>query len=213
MAGRAGDGARRGGLVRASAAYHRSEDVPGRAWGLYMDPFWAPTWPSRMLPWENMALPVDFDEAVEAIDEYTLQFTFTEPLASFLSNLAGVWRTPASPAAIEEYGADAGTHPVGTGPFKFVEWVPQSHILVERNPDYAWAPEGFHNGPSYLDGMVAKLALRKKLAGICRVGAPLCCAWMASPRWTCCCRLWVWSSMATRSPPCGPWCWARTGPC
>jgi hypothetical protein len=59
----------RGGRVRASAAYHRSEDVPGRAWGLYMDPFWAPTWPARMLPWENMALPVDFDEAVEAIDE------------------------------------------------------------------------------------------------------------------------------------------------
>jgi hypothetical protein len=59
----------KGGLVRASAAYHRSEDVPGRAWGLYMDVHWAPTWPARMLPWENMALPVDFDEAVDAIVE------------------------------------------------------------------------------------------------------------------------------------------------
>ena len=59
----------KGGRVRASASYHRSEDVPERAWGLYMDPYWAPTWPSRMLPWENMALPYDFDEAVEAIEE------------------------------------------------------------------------------------------------------------------------------------------------
>lgn len=58
-----------GGLVRASASYHRAEDVEGRVWGLYMDPFWAPTWPARYLPWENMALPYDFDEAVEAIDE------------------------------------------------------------------------------------------------------------------------------------------------
>lgn len=34
-----------------------------------MDPHWAPTWPARMLRWENMALPVDFDEAVDAIQE------------------------------------------------------------------------------------------------------------------------------------------------
>jgi len=59
----------RGGHVRASASYHRSDDVPGRAWGLYMDPFWAPTWPSRMLPWENLGLPYDFDEATEAIED------------------------------------------------------------------------------------------------------------------------------------------------
>ena len=59
----------RGGLVRASASYHRAENVPGRVWGLYMDSYWAPTWPARMLPWENLALPYDFDEAVEAIYE------------------------------------------------------------------------------------------------------------------------------------------------
>ena len=59
----------KGGRVRASASYHRSDDVPERAWGLYMDFHWAPTWPSRMLPWENLALPYDFDEAVEAIEE------------------------------------------------------------------------------------------------------------------------------------------------
>jgi hypothetical protein len=57
----------RGGRIRASASYHRSADVPERVWGLYMDPYWAPTWPARMLPWENMALPHDFDEAIDAI--------------------------------------------------------------------------------------------------------------------------------------------------
>jgi hypothetical protein len=58
-----------GGRVRASAAYHRSENVPERTWGLYMDAHWAPTWPARMLAWENMGVPVDFDEAVDAIAE------------------------------------------------------------------------------------------------------------------------------------------------
>ena len=58
-----------GGRVRASASYHRDENVPERAWGLYMDPYWAATWPSRFVPWHNLGVPHDFDEAVEAIYE------------------------------------------------------------------------------------------------------------------------------------------------
>jgi peptide/nickel transport system substrate-binding protein len=38
-------------------------------------------------------------------------------------------------------------HPIGTGPFKFVEFKPNEHIRVTRNPDY-WKP-----GLPYLDGI------------------------------------------------------------
>ena len=44
-----------------------------------------------------------------------------------------------SPAAIEAAGEDYGTPQsgcVGTGPFKFVEWVEGDHITVEANDDY-----------------------------------------------------------------------------
>jgi peptide/nickel transport system substrate-binding protein len=44
-----------------------------------------------------------------------------------------------SPAAIEKYGEDYGTPKagcVGTGPFKYVEWVEGDHITVEGYPDY-----------------------------------------------------------------------------
>jgi peptide/nickel transport system substrate-binding protein len=35
---------------------------------------------------------------------------------------------------------------------KFVEWAPQDHITLERNPDYGWAPPMFaHEGPAHLD--------------------------------------------------------------
>jgi peptide/nickel transport system substrate-binding protein len=45
----------------------------------------------------------------------------------------------ASPAALQEYGADYGTPSVGyvcTGPYKFVEWVTDDHITMARNADY-----------------------------------------------------------------------------
>lgn len=42
-----------------------------------------------------------------------------------------------SPTAMEEMGFEEfGLHPVGTGPFKFVEWLPNDRIVFEANPDY-----------------------------------------------------------------------------
>jgi peptide/nickel transport system substrate-binding protein len=37
--------------------------------------------------------------------------------------------------------------PIGTGPFKFVEFKPNEHIKVMKNPDY------WKSGRPYLDGM------------------------------------------------------------
>lgn len=37
-------------------------------------------------------------------------------------------------------GSDIGKKPVGTGPFRFVEYVPKERIVVERNPEY-WGPK------------------------------------------------------------------------
>ncbi len=41
--------------------------------------------------------------------------------------------------------------PIGTGPFRWKEWVRGSHITMERNPDY------FRPGLPYLDRMIAKI--------------------------------------------------------
>jgi ABC-type transport system substrate-binding protein len=73
---------------------------------------------------------------MDVLDDVTLRFTLPKPNAPFLSSLAMVWQGIVSPAATKQYNCDAGQHPVGTGPFKFVEAVRNDHITVDANPDY-----------------------------------------------------------------------------
>lgn len=78
-------------------------------------------------------------DTLEKIDDYTVKFTLKEPLAPFLANLAMDMFAISSPAALAESGEDYGTPSVGcvgTGPFKFVEWVEGDRIVVEANTDY-----------------------------------------------------------------------------
>src|SRR5262249_52843931 len=57
------------------------------------------------------------------------------------------------PRAVERLGAEAfGENPVGSGPYRFVEWKRGSHITVERNPDYTWgSPIAKRGGPPLVD--------------------------------------------------------------
>ncbi len=76
---------------------------------------------------------------VEAVDDYTVEFTLREALAPMLANLAMDMFAISSPTAMEKYGEDYGTPSagaVGTGPFKFVEWLEDDHITVDANMDY-----------------------------------------------------------------------------
>ncbi|WP_340084537.1 glutathione ABC transporter substrate-binding protein [Siminovitchia sp. FSL H7-0308] len=75
-------------------------------------------------------------EKTEVIDEYTVSVTLKEPFGAMLNHFAHPAGRIISPAAIEKYGKDIAMNPVGTGPFKFVEWNQSDHLAVEKNPDY-----------------------------------------------------------------------------
>jgi peptide/nickel transport system substrate-binding protein len=66
------------------------------------------------------------------------------PQTSFLALLASGW-SPVYPCHVSP--RDMRQHPIGTGPFKFVEFKPNQSITVTRNPDY-WKP-----ARPYLDGI------------------------------------------------------------
>ncbi len=91
-------------------------------------------------------------ERTEVIDDLTVRLHLTEPYAPLLDSLSQVYLAMASPAAVQQWGADYQLHQVGTGPFIFQEYVPNDHLTLRRNPDYAWAPDVYeHDGPAYLD--------------------------------------------------------------
>ncbi len=75
-------------------------------------------------------------DQVEVLDDYTVEFTLSEPFAPFLSNLAYPTGLLISPQAVEEHGEDVGRNPAGTGPYTFVEWLGNERVTLEQNADY-----------------------------------------------------------------------------
>jgi peptide/nickel transport system substrate-binding protein len=80
-------------------------------------------------------------DRVDTPDDFTAVFVLQEPYAPLLDSLSQVYLGMASPAALEAWGpVDYQFHQVGSGPYTFVEYVPNDHLTLQANPDYAWAP-------------------------------------------------------------------------
>jgi peptide/nickel transport system substrate-binding protein len=77
-------------------------------------------------------------EEIIADEPYIVELRLSEPTAALLGALAN----PIAPAVIipdgeaERQGGQI-TEPIGTGPFMFVEWVPDQYLRLQRFPDYA----------------------------------------------------------------------------
>lgn len=74
--------------------------------------------------------------AVEAPDARTVVVRLSEPYAPFLAALAD----PSAGVVPREAVSSLATQPVGTGPFRFVEWVQESHVRLRRFDGYWGAP-------------------------------------------------------------------------
>ncbi|MFH1135095.1 MAG: ABC transporter substrate-binding protein [Pseudomonadota bacterium] len=98
--------------------------------------------------WVSMEMD-DTIDSIEAVDKYTVVFHLKRVEAPFLANLAMDFADIISPAAFLNNPKEFLRNPVGTGPFKFVKWVKDDRIILEKFADY-WDKKG---GP-YLDKVV-----------------------------------------------------------
>jgi peptide/nickel transport system substrate-binding protein len=75
-------------------------------------------------------------KAVEVMDDATVRFILKEARASFLAVLTAGAASIVSPTAAMKAGLDYAVAPVGTGPFKFVQWDRGQRVVLEKNPTY-----------------------------------------------------------------------------
>lgn len=70
-------------------------------------------------------------ESVKAIDDYTIEFKLVNPQSTFIEKLAYLGIVPKH--AHDENFKD---NPIGSGPFKFVQWDKGQQVIAEKNEDY-----------------------------------------------------------------------------
>lgn len=86
--------------------------------------------------------------SVEALDDRRVKFTFHAPWPVSFSFIAGNHAKVVNKSFVEEAGDSYGVSAWdGTGPFRIVEWVRDSHVKVVRNDNY------WQQGLPYLDGI------------------------------------------------------------
>ena len=80
---------------------------------------------------------------VDVVDPATVRVVLKSPSGAFLAQLTDRSGMILPPKATEAAGKEFASHPVCSGPFRFVERVPQDHVTLERFPDY-WNPGSIH---------------------------------------------------------------------
>jgi peptide/nickel transport system substrate-binding protein/oligopeptide transport system substrate-binding protein len=93
---------------------------------------------------------------LKVLDRYTLQIVLDEPLAPSLVVLGLAFADIVPQDEVERLGSRFGQTPVGTGPFKFVRWIPHQEIVLEANDQY-------YGGRPFLDRVVFKIFSGVKL--------------------------------------------------
>jgi peptide/nickel transport system substrate-binding protein len=112
------------------------------------------TWQTLMNPKVTAYSTVGYDQiaGMEAPDDYTVKFSLKEPYAPIMAVLSDMYVVPEHILAKspdinkDEFNTKK---PIGSGAFKFMEWVAGDHITVEANRAY-------HGPGPYLDRLVYK---------------------------------------------------------
>ena len=126
--------------LRPGVKFHDGTGFDAAAVKFNFERFWDKTSPNYYPKAASfVAAYAKWIKAVDVLDPMTVRVTLTAPDYEWLRQGLQSYGQPLmiSPAAVKKYGNDGiALHPIGTGPFKFVERVQGVRTVLERNPDY-----------------------------------------------------------------------------
>lgn len=93
--------------------------------------------------------------SVDVLDPYTLKVNLKAPSGAAISSFAVEAGMMCSPTALQKSGQDFGRNPVGTGPFRFTEWVSGSQVVMARFDGY-WKDGADGRKLPYADGVTIR---------------------------------------------------------
>jgi 4-phytase/acid phosphatase/peptide/nickel transport system substrate-binding protein len=102
-------------------------------------------------------------ESVKKVDEFTVRFQLKHawvPFRDVIASTNGIAAYIPSPKAVKEGTQDLA--PVGTGPYKFKEWLANDRLVVVRNPSY------WRKGKPFLDSVIFRTVpdMQTRFAGL-----------------------------------------------
>lgn len=93
-------------------------------------------------------------DKMEAVDKHTVRFRLTIPYAGF----ADIFTERQAKIVPRDRVETLMTQPIGTGPFKFKEFIPGDHLTLVKNPDY------WEKGLPLLDEIVMRIIPESSVA-------------------------------------------------
>jgi oligopeptide transport system substrate-binding protein len=93
----------------------------------------------KLPPLPDSAYPALYDREIEglrALDDSTVRIELTRPYPYFKYILAMPYAAVVAREAVEHYGEEFRSHPVGTGPYVLTEWRRGLRLTFVRNPKY-----------------------------------------------------------------------------
>ena len=101
--------------------------------------------------------------AFTALDDTTFQIELSKPFPPFLGILSMTYASVVPKEAVEYYGNDFRSHPVGTGPFRFQYWKENVKLVFRKNPNY-FERDGAGEKLPYIDAVSISFLIDKQVA-------------------------------------------------
>jgi peptide/nickel transport system substrate-binding protein len=133
--------------LRRGVTFHDGHELTARdvvyTYALFLDPAW-------VSPYKGAFTSL---AAVRALDDYTVEFTLKAPFGAFPMQLVSI------PIVPDGRSEEMKTHPVGTGPYKFVRYLVDDQLVLAAFDDY-------FDGPPANRGLVLKVIPDDTMRGL-----------------------------------------------